>query len=426
MRFHLITLGLMLLISAAAAQNNTHLQPYRINRNGNVRAAGVPSVGSIFSAIKTIVDIYKVLKDFFKAPEPGIYVTLVNDHCGVVRIQLIQAAQKQSADDDRLLLEQDIPKLTGEMQTVTFKFVPEAPVYVVVLDRRNTNDVPREMYRFFVTTRDWPDPKEPAKNPTLDNTPTYQVFSLKSDIVVSHCADRWQFKSLAEKCRKRCYTPRQGQVPICKQDCDAGELMCTEPKYKKRVGESLFNSCIGLPNPKSGSLADFGVKDGSIIALRNNYGPALNKGRGYLSLCNECSDFAKQIATHSGDSKKNTWSQFKVEFLKKEDRGYQLINLKNVWGNNYLSVCRDCAPGIHIGTFTDDPKVGATQWWAAVVEDEKTKKKHLSLMTEYGQMRYQTGKLCETCFPGGRDEFTVSKDSGPLESYQLYTVEKIK
>ncbi|KAF9348253.1 hypothetical protein BGX34_002590 [Mortierella sp. NVP85] len=415
MRFHFITLGLILLISAVTAQNSTNLQPYRTNAKGSVRAAGTPKIGSVFSAIKTMIDIYKILKAHFAAPKPDIFVTLVNHHCGSVKVKLVQ----KDPIRDFTLTEEEIGILNGEMAAVTFSFVPEAPVYVIVLD----NSVPGvqilpEMYQFFITSTT-------TSKPILKDTPKHQVFELKGDGATSYCANLEQTKKLYEECQD-CADPEPivpRPRPPCKgvERCD--KEMCVRPEYRRPVATS-FNYCLGVPTPKP--LSELGIKDGSIIALRNNWPGALNKGRGYLTLCNQCSELVPHIATHSGDSKKNKWSQFKVEFQKKSDKGYQLINLKNMWGNNYLAVCAGCSPGINIGYFSDKPNESPAMWWAAVVEDKNTKKKYLSLMTEYGPLRYQTGKLCETCFSGGRDEFTVSKDSGrQLESYHLYTVEKV-
>ncbi|KAK3822630.1 MAG: hypothetical protein J3Q66DRAFT_423980 [Benniella sp.] len=111
-----------------------------------------------------------------------------------------------------------------------------------------------------------------------------------------------------------------------------------------------------------------------------------------------CNDLVPQMAKHGGDSNKNTWSQFKIEFREKsgDDKGlgYQLITLKNVWGNNYLSVCSGCIPDINIGKLTSDPEKSYAQWWAAVVVHENGKK-YLSFMNEFGPLAYQTGKLCD-------------------------------
>ncbi|KAK3822626.1 MAG: hypothetical protein J3Q66DRAFT_365872 [Benniella sp.] len=105
--------------------------------------------------------------------------------------------------------------------------------------------------------------------------------------------------------------------------------------------------------------------------------------------------------------------------------GYQHIALKNVYGNNYLSVCSGCIPDINIGKFTSDPEKSYAQWWAPVVVHENGKK-YLSFMNEFGPLTYQTGKLCDGCLPGGRSEFVVGRDRDrQLHGYHLYTVEKI-
>ena len=424
MRFHFISLALVLFISAATAQNNTHVQPFRANRSGgDVHATG--AIGTAISTIKTIYQIYQFLKPYFQAPKPGITVTLINHHCASVKVRLVQ--EDRDSSRDKTVLEQQIGILDGEMQTATFFWEPTAPVYVVVLDNSDpTGKKTPEMYRFHITSRE---------SPVKDKTPKMQVFELTGTNVISHCANKKEWNELYDKCHPKCRTPPERipgrplppQDPKCNAKCNHQELQCTDDKYKKTIASANFNHCVGIPTPRP--LSELGIKNGDTIALRNNWPAALNKGRGYLSLCQGCTKDVAQLATHTGNSKNNKWSQFKIEFREKagndKGHGYQLITLKNVYGNNYIAVCQGCTPGINVGTFTKDPKESFTQWWAAVVE--KNGKKYLTLMSEFGPLVYQTGKLCESCFPGDLNAFTVSKDSGrDLESYQTYTVEKIK
>ncbi|KAK3822639.1 MAG: hypothetical protein J3Q66DRAFT_437124 [Benniella sp.] len=424
MRFHFITLALVLFIGAATAQNNTYVRPFRVNRSGgDVHATG--AIGTAVGAIKTIYQIYQFLKPYFKAPKPGIHVTLINHHCANVKVRLVQEGSDSSKD--KTVLEQQIGILDGEMQTASFFWEPTAPVYVVVLDDGDpTGKKTPEMYRFHITSRE---------SPIKDKTPKFQVFELTGTNVISHCANNKEWNELYDKCHPKCRTPPERipgrpippQDPNCRARCDHEELQCTDDKYKKTIASASFNHCIGIPTPRP--LSELGIKNGDTIALRNNWPAALNKGRGYLSLCNGCTKELSQLATHTGDSKNNKWSQFKIEFREKSGKdkghGYQLITLRNMYGNNYLAVCQGCIAGVNVGTFTNDPKESFTQWWAAVVE--KNGKKHLTLMSEFGPLVYQTGKLCESCFPGDLNAFTVSKDSGrSLEGYQMYSVEKIK
>ncbi|KAK3822634.1 MAG: hypothetical protein J3Q66DRAFT_329806 [Benniella sp.] len=426
MRFHFITLALVLFIGAVTAQNNTHVKPFRANRSGggggDVRATG--AIGTAISTIKTVYQIYEFLKPYFKTPKPGITVTLINHHCASVKVKLVQEYPKDSSRDFTLT-EQQIGILDGEMQTATFFWEPSAPVYVVVLDNSDpTGKKTPEMYRFHITSRD---------SPVKDTTQKLQVFELTGTGVISHCANRKEWDALYVKCHPECETPERnpGRTPRpdpkCRAKCNHEQLQCTDDKYKRTIASSNFNHCVGIPTPRP--LSELGIKNGDTIALRNNWPASLNKGRGYLSLCNGCTKEVSQLATHTGDSKNNKWSQFKIEFREKsgsdKGHGYQLVTLRNMYGNNYLAVCQGCVSGMNVGIFTNDPKESFTQWWAAVVE--KSGKKYLTLMSEFGPLVYQTGKLCESCFAGDLNAFTVSKDSGrDLESYQMYTVEKIK
>ena len=296
---------------------------------------------------------------------------------------------------------------------------------MVVLDNSDpTRAKSPEMYRFHITSRE---------SPVKDTTQKPQVFELTGTGVINHCANKKEWNELYNKCHPKCRSPERipGKPPPQIQNATPSAITsnCGAPddKYKRTIASANFNHCVGIPTPRP--LSELGIKNGDTIALRNNWPAALNKGQGYLSLCNGCTKDVAQLATHTGNSNKNAWSQFKIEFREKagkdKGQGYQLITLRNVYGNNYLSVCQGCTAGVNIGTFAADPKESFTQWWAAVVE--KNGKKYLTLMSEFGPLIYQTGKLCESCFPGDLNAFTVSKDSGrSLEGYHMYSVEKIK
>ncbi|KAF9342444.1 hypothetical protein BGX34_008136, partial [Mortierella sp. NVP85] len=176
---------LVLFIGAATAQNNTHVRPFRANRSGgDVHANG--AIGSAIGAIKTIYKIYEFLKPYFKAPKPGIHVTLINHHCANVKVRLVQEGSDSSKD--KTVLEQQIGILDGEMQTASFFWEPTAPIYVVVLDDSDpTGKKTPEMYRFHITSRE---------APVKDKTPKFQVFELTGSNVVSHCANIKEWNEL--------------------------------------------------------------------------------------------------------------------------------------------------------------------------------------------------------------------------------------
>jgi hypothetical protein len=183
-----------------------------------------------------------------------------------------------------------------------------------------------------------------------------------------------------------------------------------------------LNTVNALTKPLPRPLSLLGIKNGSVVALRNNW-PAAFQAGGYLSLCNDCPEKHSQLATHDSKSKDNTWSQFRIEFVKKSKNGYQLVQLKSVWGNSYLAVNKKTRDHRIVATFERTASSSRTKWWAMVVK--KDGKKYLALMSDYH--KGQTVKLCETCWQSeGRRYLTISEDSEDnWESYHLYTVEPI-
>ncbi|KAK3817533.1 MAG: hypothetical protein J3Q66DRAFT_186235, partial [Benniella sp.] len=179
-----------------------------------------------------------------------------------------------------------------------------------------------------------------------------------------------------------------------------------------------------IPKPPIKSLSALKIREGTIVALRNNWPTARAKGRGYLSLCNECMPGIPHVATHSGDSKGNPWSQFEINIVQKEDsQNYPVITLKNIWGQDYLAACghfaSSCPSNIKVGLFSTT--LNSFAWWKAFVV-ERGGKNYLAL--ENSLYSRATAKLCETCFSSGRDELTVSEDNEEKwGTHHLYSVE---
>ncbi|KAK3817528.1 MAG: hypothetical protein J3Q66DRAFT_400869 [Benniella sp.] len=184
-----------------------------------------------------------------------------------------------------------------------------------------------------------------------------------------------------------------------------------------------LNTVNALTKPLPRPLSLLGIKNGSVVALRNNWPAAIQGGQGYLSLCNRCPKPTSQSATHTGGSKDNTWSQFKIEFVKKSKNGYQLVRLKSIWGNSYLAVNKKRRDSRVVATFERTASNSRAKWWAMVVK--KDGKQYLALMSDYH--KGHTVKLCETCWQSeGRRYLTISEDAEDnWESYHLYTVEPI-
>ncbi|KAK3817523.1 MAG: hypothetical protein J3Q66DRAFT_430976 [Benniella sp.] len=185
-----------------------------------------------------------------------------------------------------------------------------------------------------------------------------------------------------------------------------------------------LNTVNALTKPLPRPLSLLGIKNGSVVALRNNFPAAIKKNRGYLSLCNGCYENPSQLATHTGNWKGNTWSQFRIEFVKKSKNGYQLVRLKNLWGNSYLTVNKKPRDGQNVATFERTASSPRAKWWAMVVV--RGGKRYLALMSNYHKDR--AVKLCKSCWKKeDRDHLVISKDRREnWKSYHLYTVEIIK
>ncbi|KAK3821808.1 MAG: hypothetical protein J3Q66DRAFT_386538 [Benniella sp.] len=182
-----------------------------------------------------------------------------------------------------------------------------------------------------------------------------------------------------------------------------------------------------IPKPPPRPLSDLGINHGSVVALRNNWPYVLAKGKGYLSLCNQCG-WSENIATHHGNSNTNGWSQFIVGFLEQDAQGYQIVKLQSVHNGWLLSVCTfNCPNGLLAGKYEfvrpDVAPPPATKWRAMPVD--MNGRRYLTLANVYHN---QNGKLCEGCLPGNLDHFIVSADSAEtsFQSYHLYTVEKLR
>jgi len=181
-----------------------------------------------------------------------------------------------------------------------------------------------------------------------------------------------------------------------------------------------------LPPPRE--LSVLGITNGSIIALKTKYEPALSRGQGYLTVCNNCHPEIRSVATHHGTTKDTSQSQFRVTVYPYNEWGYPVISLENMDNHQYLAHTESSINQrrVDYGTFDPNGHMEFCQWAAVVVTSGQ--ENYLALMNPIPSRHPQPQfvKLCHGCIITDNYILDFSYDSGAnLQDYQLYTVEKV-
>ncbi|KAF9318881.1 hypothetical protein BG003_010398 [Podila horticola] len=394
MRLRIVYLLSALAIASAISPANTTAGEYvHLEKRG--------LAGDIFGYVGKAIEIGKVLNKVYKSLMDTSYrVSFVNNYCGQVDVSIEDEA---GSSQGTFTLSNPIQ---GDSNAVAIKIPQQLMTgrpYVAVA-RAYVNGKPKELYRWYITGSSY------TGNVNGAETRRWQAYNLSPKGVEDLCYDTDKFNTEFNKC-----LDKPGKRP-----CDPSPSMFCGTVQKKFI--SVGDTCgLGVAPAK---LSTLGISNGKTYAFRNQWPPAVNAGKGYMSRCDGCTRFVNPLGSAHGDSKGNSYSQFKVQVISDAtDTDYPVVTLRNQYEDKLcLGICQGCGPSKYsnVAKFTSDCPASYSQWRVANVMGSAV------FLTNWVDLKYDTLALCEGCISDRFELLTSRMDlvEGIISSAK-WTVERV-